>query len=209
MEDVLDLYEEPKNPQQPVICFDESPYQLLKDKFEPIPAAVKRAKRVDYKYERKGVCNLFMIFQPLEGWREVKISDRRTKIDFAACMKELVDIHFPKADKIRIVLDNLNTHTLGALYEAYEPEEARRIARKLEFHYTPKHGSWLNMAEIEISAFTRACLRRRMSSAEFLKQQTNTYIKARNELHTTVHWEFFSKDARIKMARLYNKNLCG
>jgi transposase len=124
-------------------------------------------------------------------------------------MKELVDIHFPKADKIRIVLDNLNTHTLGALYEAYEPEEARRIARKLEFHYTPKHGSWLNMAEIEISALTRACLKRRMPSTEFLKQETNAYIKTRNELYTTVCWEFFSKDARIKMAKLYNKNLCG
>jgi transposase len=206
MEDVLDLYEEPKDLKQPVICFDESPYQLLKDKFEPLPITAGQTKRVDYKYERKGVCNLFMIFQPLEGWREIRISDRRTKIDFATCMKELVDVYFPKADKIRIVLDNLNTHTLGALYEAYEPQEARRIARKLDFHYTPKHGSWLNMAEIEISALTRACLKRRMPSKEFLKQEVNAYIKARNKLRTTVQWEFFSKDARIKMAKLYNKN---
>jgi hypothetical protein len=210
MEDILDLYEEPKNPKQPIICFDEHPYQLLEDRRKAIPISFKTSRKVDYQYNRNGTCNLFMIFCPLSKWRMVKVTDRRRKVDFAACMKQLVDVYFPQADKLRIVLDNLNTHTFGALYEAYEPKEARRIAKKLEFHYTPLHGSWLNMAEIELSALGRACLkRRRIPSKEILQKEIHAYIHARNHDRATVHWEFSSKDARFKMAKLYNKNLCG
>jgi transposase len=203
MEDVLDLYEEEYDGRYPVICFDEKPFQMLGDTRVSIPAQKGRIKRVDYEYKREGTCNLFVFLEPLKGWRHVKVTERRTKHDFAACMKELVDEHFPEAERIRLVMDNLNTHTMGALYEVYPPEEARRIIRKIEVHYTPKHGSWLNMAEIEISALSRECLGRRIPSQELLQKETNACIKRRNDKKTTVGWGFFSKDARIKMKHLY------
>ena len=162
MEDVLDQYALALDSAYPQVCFDERPVQLLGDVYDPLPAQSGQVRRYDYEYKRNGTANLFVICQPLAGWREVKVTKRRTKIDFAHCMKDLVDVHFPDAVTIRLVLDNLNTHTFGALYEAFTPEEARRIARKLEFHYTPKHGSWLNMAEIEISILSRQCLKRRV-----------------------------------------------
>ena len=146
MEDVLDLYAEPEDPKRPRVCFDECPYQLISETRQPLPGKPGRPQRYDYEYKREGTCNLFMFVQPHVGWRHVKVTDRRTKADFAQCMKDLVDLYFPDADLIRVTLDNLNTHTPAALYEAFEPAEARRIIRKLEFHHTPKHGSWLNMA---------------------------------------------------------------
>jgi transposase len=203
MEDVLDLYAEPFKPWRPVICFDERPCQLLADTRETIPMEPGQPKRYDYEYERHGTCNLFMICQPLAGWRQVKVTTRRTKIDFAECMRELVDVHFPHAEVIRVVLDNLNTHTPGALYEAFAPEEARRILRKLEFHYTPKHGSWLNMAEIEISIVSRQCLKQRIGEQAQLRQETVVWVAKRNEQKAMIHWCFDVPQARTKLARLY------
>jgi hypothetical protein len=203
MEDVLDLYGEPFKPWQPVVCFDERPCQLLADTRETIPMQPGQPKRYDYEYERHGTCNLFMLCQPLAGWRQVKVTARRTKVDFAECMRELVDVHFPHAEVIRVVLDNLNTHTPGALYEAFAPEEARRILRKLEFHYTPKHGSWLNMAEIEISIVSRQCLKQRIGEQAQLGQETVAWAAKRNEQKTMIHWCFDVYQARTKLARLY------
>lgn len=203
MEDVLDLYAEPFKPWQPVVCFDERPCQLLADTRAAIPMKPGQPKRYDYEYERHGTCNLFMICQPLAGWRQVKITARRTKIDFAECMRELVDVHFPQAEIIRVVLDNLNTHTPGALYEAFAPDEARRILRKLEFHYTPKHGSWLNMAEIEISIVSRQCLKQRIADQTHLHQETLAWAAQRNEQKATIQWCFDVHQARTKLARLY------
>jgi hypothetical protein len=157
MEDLLDLYAEDFEPLRPVVCFDELPYQLVAETCLPLPLRPGRPIRYDYEYRRNGTCNLFMFFQPLAGWRHVEVTEQRTKRDFAYRMKDLVDVHFPDAEVIRVVLDNLNTHSPAALYEVFEPQEARRIVRKLEFHYTPKHGSWLNMAEIEISVLDRQC----------------------------------------------------
>ena len=203
MEDVLDLYAEPFKPWRPVICFDERPCQLLADTREMIPMEPGQPKRYDYEYERHGTCNLFMICQPLAGWRQVKVTTWRTKIDFAECLRELVDVHFPHAEVIRVVLDNLNTHTPGALYEAFAPEEARRLLRKLEFHYTPKHGSWLNMAEIEISIVSRQCLKRRIGEQAQLRQETVAWVAKRNEQKAMIHWCFDVQQARTKLARLY------
>jgi hypothetical protein len=203
MEDVLDLYEEPLDEKKPVVCFDESPVQLIDDVMAPIPTAPGRAKREDYEYERKGTSNLFVFLQPLGGWREVKVTDQRTKRDFAECMKDLVDKHFPNADKIILVMDNLNTHRLSNLYETFEPEEARRIIKKLEVHHTPKHASWLNMAEIEISVLGGQCLRRRIGSRETLERETAAYVSDRNGRRAKVLWGFSVKDARVKMKRVY------
>lgn len=203
MEDVLDLYEQEYDEESPVVCFDEKPVQMLGDTRAPIPAEPGQTKRVDYEYEREGTCNLFVFLQPLRGWRHVKVTKRRTKRDFAECMKELVDEHFPAAKQIRLVMDNLNTHTMGALYERYEPEEARRIIRKIKVHHTPKHGSWLNMAEVEISALTRECMNRRLCSEEMVQREIEACVKNRNERKATVVWGFFSKEARVKMKRLY------
>lgn len=203
MEDVLDLYAEPFHPRRPVVCFDERPVQLLADVYAPLPLQPGQARRVDYEYERGGTANLFVMCQPLAGWRDVKTTERRTKIDFAFCMKELVDVHFPEADVIRVVLDNLNTHTLGSLYEAFAPEEARRIARKLEFHYTPKHGSWLNMAEIEISIVSRQCLKQRIPTIGALDGVAQSWTQQRNAKKATINWCFDVTNARTKLARLY------
>lgn len=203
MEDVLDLYAEPYKPWQPVICFDERPCQLLADTRPALPHRPGRAKRVDYEYERHGVCNAFLLFQPLAGWRAVKVTERRTKQDFAHIMRELVDVHFPQAEKIRVVLDNLNTHTPAALYEAFSPSEARRLVSKLEFHYTPKHGSWLNMAEIEFSVMVTQCLKRRIPDRPTLATELAAYTVSRNAVNATVHWQFDVPKARTKLNRLY------
>ncbi len=203
MEDVLDLYEESFDEKNPVVCFDEAPVQLIDDVLTPITAAPGRAKRQDYEYERNGTSNLFVFVQPLGGWREVKVTDRRTKKDFAECMKDLVDRHFPSADKIRVVMDNLNTHRLANLYERFEPEEARRIIKKLEIHHTPKHASWLNMAEIEISVLGGQCLKRRIGSKKMLEKEVAAYVSDRNSRRAKIIWGFTTPDARVKMKRLY------
>jgi hypothetical protein len=200
MEDVLDLYFDPGRPQ---VCFDERPYQLVAEARLPLPAHPGQPERYDYEYQRKGTCNLFAFFQPLAGWRHVKVTDRRTKQDFAPCMKELVDVYFPEAQVIRVVLDNLNTHTPAALYETFEPEEARRILRKLEFHPTPKHGSWLKMVEIELSVLASQCLDRRIPEVGTLEREVAAWEKERNDQGATVHWRFAVADARLKLSRFY------
>jgi DDE superfamily endonuclease len=162
MEDILDLYAEPYDPQYPLVCFDESPYQLVSEVCQPLPVRPGQRRRYDDEYRREGTCNLFMVFEPLRGWRHVKVTDRRTAQDFAYCMKDVVDSHFPLAAVISVVLDNLNTHTPAALYATFPPDEACRILRKLDFHDTPKHGRWLNMAEIEFAVVSRQCLDRRL-----------------------------------------------
>lgn len=203
MEDVLDLYHEAYQYEQPVVCFDEKSYQLLDDVRDPLPPRPGQPERQDNEYLRNGTSNLFIFFQPLTGLRHVEVTERRTKVDFGACMKALVDEYFPHADVIRVVLDNLNTHNAASLYEAFEPAEARRLARKLEFHHTPNHGSWLNMAEIELSALSRQCLDRRIPDMARLKAEVAAWEKARNQHKTTVDWRFTTADARIKLRRLY------
>jgi hypothetical protein len=203
MEDVLDLYQAPYDPAYPQVCFDERPVQLLGEVTEPLPAKPGYKRRFDYEYEREGSCNLFMMFQPLKGWRQVKATKRRTKVDFAQCMKELVDIHFPQATCIRVVLDNLNTHTFASLYEAFDPDEARRIVRKLEFHFTPKHGSWLNMVEIELSVLSRQCLQQRIPDRPTLQAIVSAWADRRNTQQATIDWRFSVRDARTKLSSLY------
>jgi hypothetical protein len=209
MEDILELYAQPYDPQRPVIGFDERPYQLRANLRAPLPMAPGRVQRIDYEYERKGGCNLFMLFQPLRGWRHVEVTQQRTNQDFAHCMQAMVEDYFPDADVIRVVLDNLSTHTPAALYQALEPAEARRIARKLEFHYTPKHGSWLNMTEIELSVLERQCLRRRLGDIPTTQREVAAWERTRNRANATVHWRFATEDARSKFKRLYPKNHCG
>ena len=199
----MDLYAAPYDPERPQVCFDERPYQLISETRAPLPTQPGLPERYDYEYRREGSCNLFVVFQPLVGWRQVKVTERRTKQDFANCMKELVDVHFPEAQVVRVVLDNLNTHTPATLYEAFEPAEARRIARRLEFHYTPKHGSWLNMVEIEISVLSEQCLDRRIPDIRTLQREASAWQTARNGRQATVHWTFTTEDARAKLERLY------
>jgi len=203
MEDVLDLYAEPYDPQYPVVTFDERPCELRDEVREPHPCQPGHPRRYDAEYQRHGMCNLFMFFQPLAGWRHAKVTEHRQKEDFAACMRELVDVHFPHATKIRVVLDNLNTHSFAALYTAFAPAEARRIARKLEFHFTPKHGSWLNMVELELSVLVRQCLQRRIPDIPTLQAEVAAWEDQRNALTATVHWRFGVSEARTKLSRLY------
>ncbi len=203
MEDVLELYEEPYDPKRPVVCFDEMPYQMVAEKRTPLPQKPGRPQRYDYEYERKGMVNIFTFFEPQRGWRHLDVTDRRTAVDFAEEMRRLVDEHYPEAEKVRVVLDNLNTHTGAALYQAFAPEEARRILRRLEFHYTPKHASWLNMVEIELSVLSRQCLERRIPDAETLAREMGAWEQKRNEEGATVQWRFTASDAREKLARLY------
>ena len=203
MEDVLDLYAEPYDPQRPQVCLDESPYQLVSEKRQPVPVAPGQVARYDYEYKREGTCNLFMFFQPLAGWRHVKVTERRTGLDFAQCLQDLVDVHFPEAEVIRLVTDQLNTHTPAVLYEAFAPEEARRIARKIEWHYTPKHGSWLNMVEIELSILARQCLDRRLVDIPTVQREAAAWEQRRNAYRATVHWQFTTPQARVKLERLY------
>jgi hypothetical protein len=202
MEDVLDLYAEPYDPTRPVVCFDEKPVQLVEETRVPRPVAPGRPALFDYEYRRKGTANLFVAVEPLAGWRQVTVTEQRTKQDFAAQMKRLVDVCYPEADRIRVVLDNLNTHRLASLYETYPPQEARRILRRLEFHHTPKHASWLNMAEVELSVLSQ-CLDRRIPDRDTLAQQIAAYTTRRNGERATIRWRFTVGDARIKLNHLY------
>ena len=202
MEHILDLYELPYNPLRPMICFDETSKQLIEDTRLPLPASPGQILRYDYEYTRHGTRNLFLFFEPLAGWRHVEVTERRTKLDFAHQMRWLVDVAYPDAERIEVVLDNLNTHTYAALYEAFDPAEARRIARKLAFHYTPQHASWLNMAEIEFSAIMRK-LGLRVPDEETLKRKVKAIEASRNQAHSSVDWQFTSDAARIKLKRLY------
>jgi transposase len=203
MEDILDLYAEPYRADYPVICFDEVPYQLVSEIRKPLPLQPGKPIRYDYEYRREGTCNLFMFLEPLAGWRHVKVTDRRTKQDFAVCMHELVKVHCPEANKVRVVLDNLNTHTPAALYERYPPEQARQLARKLEFHHTPRHSSWLNMAEVEISVLNGQCLDRRIGSREKLASEITAWEDKRNADKAMIDWRFTIPNARDKLKRLY------
>ena len=203
MEEVLDAYALPYDPDEPLVCFDEMPRQLLDHVLAPLPMEPGHPQRIDYEYERKGTVNLFLCFQPLTGWRHVEVTQRRTKADFAQQMKALVDVHFPHARLIHVVLDNLNTHTFASLYEAFSPEEARRLRKRLVFHYTPKHGSWLNQAEIEFSVLSRQCLNRRLPNRDLLKREVAAWEERRNQAKVKINWLFKVEDARIKLKRLY------
>jgi hypothetical protein len=203
MEDLLDLYAEPYQSAYPVVCFDEIPYQLVSETRQPLPLQPGKAIRYDYEYQREGTCNLFMFLEPLAGWRHVKVTARRTKLDFAVCMHDLVEIYYPQTKTIRVVVDNLNTHTPAALYERYPPEKARQLVRKLEFHYTPKHSSWLNMAEVEISVLNGQCLDRRIGNTERLESEIAAWETERNACKATIDWRFTIPNARDKLKRLY------
>ena len=203
MENVLEIYQRPQDATHPVVCVDETSKQHIQETRQPLPIVEGSACRYDYEYQRNGVSNMFMIFAPLHGFRQVEVTDRRTSIDFAHICRDLVDVHFPDAQKITLVCDNLNTHKWASLYKTFQPDEARRIAKKLEFHYTPKHGSWLNMAEIELSVLTRECLSRRIADQQTLKQEVQAWQNRRNEQQTRISWRFTTDDARIKLKRLY------
>lgn len=202
MEIILDLYERAYDPARPLVCFDETSKQLIEETRQPLPIKPGQIQRYDYEYRRNGTRNLFLFFEPLAGWRHIDVTEHRTKLDFAHQMRWLVDVAYPDVECIDVVLDNLNTHTFGALYDAFEPAEARRIARKLVFHYTPKHASWLNMAEIEFSVIARK-LGPRVPDEATLKRKVEAIVRSRNETESTVDWQFTSNDARIKLKRLY------
>lgn len=203
MEDILDIYARPYDSKRPQVCFDEHMVQLIAETRQPLPATPGRPERFDYEYRRNGTRNLFLFFQPLKGWRHVRVTERRTRIDFAECMRLLVDEIFPKAEKVVVVLDNLNTHDPASLYEAFEPAEAKRIFDRLEFHYTPKHGSWLNMVEIEIGVLCEQCLADRVPDEDTLRRDIAAWEKERNDQQSTVNWHFTTIDARNKLKRLY------
>ena len=203
MEDLLALYTQPEDPKRPLVCMDEVPKQLISDVRAPIPAQPGQPERVDYAYQRNGVANLFMFFEPFRGKRHVRVTDTRTRIDWAEAMRELSDEIHPEAEQIVVVLDNLNTHTPAAFYLAFEPEEARRLVQRFEFHFTPKHGSWLNMAEIELSVLSRQCINRRIPNEHALLHQVQAWVDDRNSKVVKVDWRFSTADARIKLKRLY------
>ena len=203
MEDVLDVYARPYDPKRPQVCFDEQLVQLIAEKRKPLPATAGRPERFDYEYKRNGTRNLFVFLQPLAGWRQVVITERRTKLDYAHVMRYLVDELFPEADQVVIVQDNLNTHTPAALYEAFAPAEAKRILDRLELHYTPEHGSWLNMVEVELSVLTNQCLDDRIPDEQALRREISAWEAARNKRHATVDWGFRIPNARAKLKRLY------
>ena len=203
MEDILELYCSAYNPKVPLICMDEQPRQLIKETRKTIAAKPGEPAREDYEYERNGTANIFLFTEPLAGKRYVDATERRTSVDWAYQIKELLDIHHPDVERIQLVMDNLNTHKMASLYEAFEPEEARRLAKRLEIHYTPKHGSWLNIAEIELSALTQQCLNRRMPDIETLRKEITAWELKRNNQQQGVDWQFTTDDARIKLKRLY------
>jgi hypothetical protein len=203
MEDVLDLYQQPYDPKYPVVNMDEKPLQLIKDTRQPLPARPGKPLRYDYEYERVGTANVFMFTEPLTGWRRVDVSEQRTGVDWAHQVQHLLDDHYPQAAKVRLVCDNLNTHKVASLYEAFAPAEARRLARRLELHHTPKHGSWVNIAEIELSVLSKQCLDRRIADLEILRQETKAWEHERNAKQTGVDWQFTTEDARIRLKRLY------
>jgi hypothetical protein len=203
MERVLDLYEEPYDPKRPVVCFDERPCQLIGDVRDPLPMKPGQLERFDSEYERGGVCWVFMSFELLTGWRELAVNERRRKEEFARWMRRLAEEHYPRAEKIRVVLDNLSTHTGAAFYENFSAEVARKLARRIEFVYTPVHGSWLNMVEVEISVLVRQCLKRRLPDEETLAREAKAWCEERNRVGTSVHWRFTKEDARVKLRSLY------
>ncbi|MCK1718480.1 IS630 family transposase [Bradyrhizobium sp. 141] len=203
MEDVLDLYAEAPDPSRPVVCFDESPVQLIGEVRQPIPPRPGRLERYDYEYRRNGTVNLFVLLDVHRPWRKVKLTERRTAKDYAQCMRDLVDIHYPSAEIIRVVQDNLSTHSAGALYQTFPPAEARRILRRIEFHYTPKHASWLNMVEIEIGVLRGQCLARRIDGCKRLRREISAWERQRNAARSRINWMFTTEKARAKMGRAY------
>jgi len=203
MEDVLGVYTRPYDPLRPQVCLDETSRQLLGEVTPSLPPAPGRLAREDYEYVRQGVCNLFLVCEPLAGWRQVMVSDRRTRIDWAHCIKDLLDVHYPDAEQIVLVQDNLNTHTPASLYAAFPPAEAKRLADRLELHYTPKHGSWLNMAEVELAVLAGQCLDRRLADRVTLEREVVAWQAARNACGRGVNWRFTTEDARIKLKHLY------
>jgi len=203
MEDVLDVYQLPYDVDCPVICMDEKPYQLLNEVRQPIPMKPMKPLCEDSEYVRNGTCSIFIFTEPLVGWRHVAVREQRTRIDWALQIQELLEIHYPQAPKIKLVMDNLNTHSIASLYHAFEPATARRLAKRLEIHYTPKHGSWLNIAEIELSVMTSQCLGRRIPSISQLMTELSAWEQNRNQSQKGVDWQFTNAEARIKLKRLY------
>jgi DDE superfamily endonuclease len=205
MEEILDLYEEPYDPKRPVVCFDERPCQLLAEVREPLLASKPGTpqRRVDFEYERRGMANVLMAFEPLKGRREMRVRERRRKLEFAEMMRHLIEDLYPEAERIRLVVDNLNTHSPAAFYENFSAQEARRMSKKIEFVYTPKHGSWLNMVEIELSVLVRQCLKRRLPDRQALEREARAWCEERNCLGTSVDWRFTTADARSKLRKLY------
>jgi hypothetical protein len=209
MEETLEVYARPHDPLRPQVCLDECSKQWVAETRRPLPPAPGQVERYDYEYERCGTANLFMLFEPLAGRRYVKVTDRRTALDFAQVIRDLVDVHYPQAEKIVLVMDNLNTHKLASLYQAFPPDEARRLIERLEIHHTPKHGSWLNMAEIELSVLATQCLDRRIAEAQTLIREVAAWQNSRNTAGHTVNWRFTTHDARIKLKQLYPSIQCG
>jgi DDE superfamily endonuclease len=203
MEDVLEVYHRPHDPEYPVVCVDETSKQLISETRVPIKAKPGQPARHDYEYERNGTANLFMMFAPLEGWRHVEVTDRHTAVDFAHMLRDLSDIHFPSAKKIVLMEDNLNTHKPASLYEAFAAAEARRLVERFEWHYTPKHGSWLNIAESELSVLSGQCLDRRIPDKQTLTEEVAAWEDSRNKKHVKADWQFTTADARVKLKRLY------
>jgi hypothetical protein len=203
MEDILDVYQRPCDPQRPLVCLDETSKQLTAETRVAIAAKPGHPARHDYEYQRNGTANLFMIFAPLEGWRHVKVTDRHTALDYAQVLKELSDMHFPGATKIVLVQDNLNTHKPASLYHAFPPAEARRLVERFEWHYTPKHGSWLDMAEAELAVLSSQCLDRRIPDQQVLKKEVQAWEAVRNSKHAKADWHFTTANARVKLKRLY------
>lgn len=203
MEDVLEVYHRPPDPEYPVVCVDETSKQLISETRVPIKAKPGQPARHDYEYERNGTANLFMMFAPLQGWRHVEVTDRHTAVDFAHMLRDLSDIHFPSAKKIVLMEDNLNTHKPASLYEAFPAAEARRLVERFEWHYTPKHGSWLNMAESELSVLSGQCLDRRIPDKQTLTEEIVAWEDSRNKKHVKADWQFTTADARVKLKRLY------
>lgn len=203
MEKVLDVYTRPYNPLRPVVCMDESPKYLIGDIHDPIPMSRGHERKRDYQWERLGMCNIFLANEPLAGFRTVKITQKKCKVDWAEFIREIADTHYPGARRITMVMDNLPTHTMGAFYECYEPAEAKRILDRLEFVYTPKHGSWLNMAEIELNVLTSQCLARRIDTIEKVREEAKAWEQERNALTRKINWQFTTQKARIKLKRLY------
>lgn len=203
MEDVLTVYKRPRHAAFPLVCFDEATKQLVKETRRPLPMKAGHPARYDYEYERNGTANMFMMFAPLEGWRNIKVTDRHTAIDYAHALKDLSDVHFPNAEKIVLVEDNLNTHKKASLYEAFAPEEARRLVERFEWIYTPKHGSWLNMAESELGVLATQCLDRRIPDKKTLAREIKAWQTYRNKHHSKADWQFTTADARITLKHLY------
>ncbi len=203
MEDILEVYSRPYDAKRPQICMDEAGKQLVAETRKPIAIAPGKPRRYDYEYERNGTCNLFVFCEPLTGWRHVEVTERKTKQDWAHAIRDLVDVRFPDAEKIVLVMDNLNTHSPASLYAAFAPEEARRIVEKLEIHFTPKHGSWLDMAEIMIGILNRQCLARRIGDPIIVREEITAWERDGNEYRKPVQWRFTTKSARIKLKRLY------